>query len=72
MHTDSASSAGSTRSSPRRSRAACPIVSAQQMLTWLDGRNDSSFGGVTWSGNTLDFTVAPSSGSNGLQVMSKT
>ena len=32
-----------------------PIVSGRQMLEWLDGRNNSSFGGLTWNGaaNTL-------------------
>ena len=30
-----------------------PVVSARQMLAWLDGRNGSSFGSLTWSGNTL-------------------
>ncbi|WP_317164797.1 DUF4082 domain-containing protein [Hymenobacter ginkgonis] len=35
-----------------------PVVSAKQMLTWLDGRNNSSFGAMTWSGNQLRFTVA--------------
>ena len=38
-----------TRSSPRRRRAACPVVSAQQMLTWLDGRNASSFDPIAYS-----------------------
>ena len=33
-----------------------PIVSAKQMLDWLDGRNSSSFGSFSWSGNTLGFT----------------
>ena len=26
-----------------------PVVSAKQMLTWLDGRNGSSFGSIAWS-----------------------
>ena len=40
-----------------------PIVTSRQMLDWLDHRNSSSFGGVTWSGNTLSFTVTPGTGS---------
>ena len=28
-----------------------PVISAQQLLTWLDGRNGSSFGGITWNGD---------------------
>ena len=34
-----------------------PIISALQLLTWLDGRNSSSFGSISWSGNTLSFNV---------------
>ena len=33
-----------------------PIVSARQMLNWLDGRNGSSFDAITWDGTTLGFT----------------
>ena len=35
-----------------------PVVSAKQMLTWLDGRNGSSFQGVSFGGGVLRFTVA--------------
>ena len=44
-------------------------MSARQMLTWLDGRNGSSFGSVAWSLGTLSFTVAQASGAAGLQAM---
>ena len=30
-----------------------PIVSARQMLDWLDGRNGSAFGSIAWSVDTL-------------------
>ena len=46
-----------------------PIVSAQQMLTWLDGRNTSSFGSVSWSGSTLSFTVSVGTGANNLMAL---
>ena len=39
-----------TRSSPRRWRAACRSSPPRQMLDWLDGRNGSSFGSLSWSG----------------------
>ena len=39
------------------------------MLEWLDGRNGSSFGSLTWNGATLSFTVAIGQGANALQVM---
>jgi WD40 repeat protein len=38
-----------------------PIITSRQMLAWLDARNGSSFGNLSWSGNALAFTVAPGS-----------
>ncbi len=69
MHTDNASHRAPTRSSPRRWRAGVPVVSARQMLQWLDGRNGSSFGSLTWNGNKLDFTIGVGAGANGLRAM---
>ena len=46
-----------------------PVVSGRQMLTWLDGRNTSSFGSLSWSGGALSFTVVAGTGANGLQAM---
>jgi WD40 repeat protein len=46
-----------------------PVVSSVQMLTWLDGRNNSSFGNLSWNGSALNFTVTPGAGANGLQAM---
>ncbi len=39
-----------------------PVVTAAQMLEWLDGRNGSSFGALAWNGNSLSFTVALGAG----------
>jgi hypothetical protein len=44
-------------------------VSALQMLTWLDGRNNSSFGSLAWSGNTLSFKITQATGARNLQAM---
>jgi hypothetical protein len=44
-----------------------PIVSSQQMLEWLDGRNSASFEALSWDGSTLGFTVVSGAGANGLQ-----
>ena len=46
-----------------------PVVSARQMLTWLDGRNQSSFGSVAWAGGNLSFSISPGPGANGLRAM---
>jgi hypothetical protein len=69
MHTDSASHAGSDAIVASALTRGVPVVTARQMLTWLDGRNGSSFGAIAWSGNALSFTVAAAAGSNGLRGM---
>ena len=46
-----------------------PVISARQMLDWLDGRNASTFSSMAWSGNVLSFTVGVGAGANGLQAM---
>ena len=46
-----------------------PVVSAKQMLTWLDGRNGSSFEAISWNGSVLTFGIAVGAGANGLQAM---
>ncbi|HWM93884.1 MAG TPA: family 16 glycoside hydrolase [Thermoanaerobaculia bacterium] len=69
MHTDSTTSSGSDAIVASAQTRGVPVVTARQMLTWLDGRNGSSFGSIAWSGNTLTFTVTAASGSNGLRGM---
>ena len=46
-----------------------PVVSAKQMLTWLDGRNASSFRNLTWNNETLDFEIVASADAIGIQAM---
>lgn len=46
-----------------------PVVSAVQMLNWLDARNASFFSGLAWSGGTLAFTIVRAPAANGLQGM---
>jgi hypothetical protein len=69
MHTDVASSPGSDAIVASALARSVPIVTSKQMLTWVDGRNQSAFGPIAWSTNTLTFSVTPGSGANGLQVM---
>jgi methionine-rich copper-binding protein CopC len=45
-----------------------PIVSARQMLKWLDGRDASSFKKLAWNNGTLSFSVATGVGADGLTV----
>src|SRR5206468_9791736 len=46
-----------------------PVVSARQMLEWLDGRNNSTLQNWAWNGTAFSFTVAVGEGANGLQAM---
>ena len=46
-----------------------PVISALQMLKWLDGRNGSSFGSLSWNGTILSFKISAGEGANGLQAM---
>ena len=69
MHTDAAASFGADAIVASAKARGVPVVSAKQMLTWLDGRNDSSFGSIAWSGSRLSFTVNPGAGATGLRGM---
>ncbi len=46
-----------------------PVVTARQMLLWLDGRNSSRFSGLAWDGTTLQFSVVAGAGANGLTAL---
>jgi hypothetical protein len=39
------------------------------LLTWLDGRNASSFGNPTWNGTQLGFSITVGAGANNLYAM---
>ena len=69
MHTDFADHAGQKTVVNAALARGVPVVSARQMLTWLDGRNASSFANLDWNAGTLTFSIAPGAGSNGLQAM---
>jgi Domain of unknown function (DUF4082)/Bacterial Ig-like domain/Bacterial Ig domain len=69
MHTDGVESADSDAVIASAQARGVPVVSAKQMLRWLDGRNQSSFGNIGWAGHRLGFTINPGSGANGLRAM---
>jgi hypothetical protein len=69
MHNDNATSAGSDAIVASAQARSVPVVTAKQMLTWLDGRNSSTFGALAFNGTTLTFAVVPGSGAVGLQLM---
>jgi hypothetical protein len=69
MHTDDAQHDGSDAIVASALARSVPVVTAKQMLDWVDGRDASKFENLSWSGNTFGFTIAPGAGSNGLQAM---
>ena len=69
MHTDSANHAGQQGIINAAIAKGVPVVSARQMLTWLDGRNASSFENLSWDAGALAFSIARGAGSTGLQAM---
>ena len=69
MHTDYPESLGADSIIASAKTRGVPVVSARQLLTWLDGRNNSSFGGFSWDGRHLQFTVSTWTGANGLTAM---
>ncbi|HJU37932.1 MAG TPA: DUF4082 domain-containing protein, partial [Tahibacter sp.] len=46
-----------------------PVVSAEQALTWLDGRDASTFANLAWNGTTLTFAIDAGAGAANLTAM---
>ena len=57
------------RSSMQPRLVMCPLSPAKQALTWVDGRNNSSFGSITWNNNQLSFSVTAYAGAVNLRTM---
>jgi hypothetical protein len=45
------------------------IISEIQLLSWLNGRNGSSFGAMSFNGGALSFTITQNPDARGLQAM---
>ena len=69
MHTDTASTFESNSLLQSAQAAGVPVITAKQMLTWLDGRNSSSFKDTAWDGSAMTFTTSVGTGANRLTVM---
>ncbi len=69
FHTDQSTEAQSDALLASAKSHNVPIISGKQLSTWVDGRNASSYGNVSWSGNTLSFSVAVGTGAPGLTGM---
>ena len=69
MHTDHPDHPGAQAIVAAAKSRGVPVVSAAQMLDWLDTRNGSSFQDLGFAGGQLRFRVAPAGGANGLEAM---
>src|SRR5262249_16482746 len=50
-------------------RRGVPVISAVQLLDWLDARNSSSFEELSFDGRSLRFGVRAATRANGLEAM---
>ena len=69
MHTDKPEHLGANAIIAEAVARNVPVISARQMLEWLDGRNGSSFGPLAWTNNKLSFTITAIAGALNLQTM---
>ena len=69
LHTDGADTFENDEVMAAAQARNVPIVSAKQMLTWLDARNGSSFKNLAYSAGTLTFSVSAATGATGLTAM---
>jgi large repetitive protein len=69
MHTDLSVHPGANAIIASALARNVPVISAKQLLTWLDGRNGSSFGNITWNTNQLSFSVTALAAAHNLRGM---
>jgi hypothetical protein len=69
IHCDSEDNRGSDMVVQSALARGVPVISAKQMLAWLDGRNASSFRAIRWRGVELTLEVRVGRGAIGLVAM---
>ncbi|WP_189606413.1 Ig-like domain-containing protein, partial [Salinimicrobium marinum] len=69
MHTDDDYSDGSEKIIASAMSRGVPVISAKQVLTWMDGRNASSYEVNQWDGQVLDFSLQVSGEAHKLETM---
>jgi hypothetical protein len=70
MHTDVSDHPGANAIVAEATARGVPVISARQLLAWLDGRNGSSFSGLSFTSNLLRFSIQRGgAGANGLEAM---
>lgn len=69
MHTDNGTSTGSDEIIAVAQAKNIPVISAAQLLKWVDAREASTFNNLTWSNNKLSFTITAAANSKHLKAM---
>ena len=46
-----------------------PLITAKQMLDWVDGRSASTIRSMSWNAGSFSFVTTVGAGANGLQTM---
>ena len=69
IHTDSSGAPESDEIVASALSRGVPVISARQLLTWLDARNASAISAIQWNANTQSFTVSAHEQALGLEVM---
>jgi hypothetical protein len=69
MHTDTAIHKGSNAIIASARARQIPVISARQLLTWLDGRSNSFFENIRWHNNVLAFDILARQGARNLRAM---
>lgn len=69
MHTDVAAMKDSDLIVESAKSRGIPVITARQMLSWLDARNASRINSLEWSGKVLKFSVTDARSAHGLIAM---
>ena len=69
MHTDDDYSEGSEQIIASAMSRNIPVITAKQVLTWMDGRNTSSYRVNEWKDQVLDFSLTVAPGAHKLETM---
>jgi len=69
MHNDQVKSADADSIITSAQKHHIPVITAAQLLKWLDGRNASAFRNLKWSNNRLSFSIQVGIGGNGIEAM---
>ena len=69
MHTDSDAEPEANAILASAQARGVPVVSARQLLAWLDARNSSAIRSINWNNGSQTFSIEANAAARGLQVM---